>query len=127
MTEQKQTLEFKQMVLDQVMSGINGSCNYIAFGDDNTAPTENDIALGNEFYRKARTDIELTSEYSIVSAWLTSIEANNEEIKEYGIFKQDTAGQMMLRATDNTINKNEFIEVWVDFKISYEIEINSDL
>lgn len=117
-------LNFLELQRDYIKKSINENLLYVGFGDDNTDPTETDTTLGNEFYRKPRIDIELEPNFSIISAWLNSIEGNGEVIREYGLFKEDTAGQMFARGVKLDIEKNENIEVWVDFKIEYELELN---
>lgn len=117
-------LNFLELQRDYIKKSINENLLYVGFGDDNTEPTEADTTLGNEFYRKPRIDIELEPNFAIISAWLNSIEGNGEVIREYGLFKEDTAGQMFARGVKLDIEKNENIEVWVDFKIEYELELN---
>lgn len=96
--------------------------NYIAIGDDNTAPDISDTALGNELLRKS-LDVDSIKDtgdgtYRFQMRIALS-EANSEILREIGIFDQATiGGNMGARELLNTeITKTSDIEVVIILQI----------
>ena len=97
------------------------SYTHIAVGDDNTAATAADTALGNEFFREAFIDsVKDTGAATYTfSIQLGLTEGNGNTLREVGVFDAAAAGNMALR----TVLPTEFAktadkEVWIDVAVS---------
>jgi len=83
---------------------------HMAVGDDNTAATRADTALGSELTNDT-IDTTTTSDKQVEFTWtLLSTEENSESLEEFGMFNAG-GGDMLTRATNAAIAKTSSIEV----------------
>jgi len=68
----------------------SGTINYLALGDDNTAVSENDTALGNEVYRKTKNIYSHTNNVVNLDWYFTKANTNGT-YEEIGTFVDGTA------------------------------------
>ena len=92
---------------------------YIATGDDDTAVTVGDVALGNERFRKIYTQKSRSGNAFTAIAVLAADESNFT-IKEVGIFAGGSAtadsGTLLSRALVN-VEKNSNIEINIYYRL----------
>jgi hypothetical protein len=95
---------------------------WLGVGDDDTAPTIGDVALGNEFLRVERFEVDTSvSDEVLVNGEVGFGEANGEIIREFGWFEVNVAGDLLSRdVLVNEILKTSDISVVLPkrFKIS---------
>lgn len=71
--------------------GASGAVTYCAVGDDNTAPAEADVALGNETSRKALSDGNTNNAQTLLETFFNTSEAVDTH-EEFGFFIDGAAG-----------------------------------
>jgi len=69
----------------------SGEINYGALGDDNTAPTNADVALGNEVYRKLVSSQTFDDNIAYIDFFYTASDTNGT-YEEFGNFIDGAAG-----------------------------------
>jgi len=84
---------------------------YIASGTDNTDPSEDDTALGDEKARIQVTVESYTDNQVTFSVVVNSAQANGNTLRELGLFDTSTAGTCFLRETYGAITKTSSVEV----------------
>ena len=108
------TTGFLNTIRDAVKTETVSESSHLAVGDDDTAASANDTALGAEHTRKARQEYSTGTNDVIMSLFLGAVDANGENLKEVGVFDAAAAGNMMMRATFTTIAKSATVDVWID-------------
>lgn len=97
--------------------------NYLAIGDDNTASSRSDTALGGEILRKAPSSITYTGSVFTVKTVIDASEGNPSGgfILEAGIFADGTAsvdsGNLLSRAVVSIV-KNSNIVLYATWNMS---------
>ena len=78
-------------------------------GDDNTAPTVTDSALGNEQFRKALSDGNVSGTQAILELFVSSSDTNGT-FEEYGFYMDGTgttdSGVLLNRFTETKVKSN---------------------
>ena len=79
--------------------------------------------MGNETFRDAMDTFDKTSEVDKITAGLVigSTENNGNDVKEYGIFDDPSAGTMYLRDLLNTISKTSDIQLYIDVELTITV------
>lgn len=107
-------------ILRDIMLGVGGIPQWIALGTTNTAVSDTDVALGNEYYRAQVTRRISSTGKATYKLHLTTAEANGQTIQEIGLFvyaSYTTAGsplgggQLFARALVTPITKTVSIQV----------------
>lgn len=115
------TTTFLNSIKASIRAGIISTASHVAVGDDDTAPTAGDTALGNEVLRKARQEYTEGTSDVIISLFINSLEANGENLKEVGMFDAGAAGNLLQRNIFTTITKTAGLEVWIDIEEQIDV------
>jgi hypothetical protein len=91
--------------------------SHISSGDDNTAATVSDTALGNEVIRRLITTTQSDANTVTYSMLIASTQVVGQTLREAGIFNASTSGTMFVRFTHANIAKLNTIEVEYTIKI----------
>ena len=109
--------EWLAQVMCNTQSTTNNYLNYFAIGDDATAATAGDTALGNEIFRKEVSSSADDSNTANISTFIAANEAN-DDWEEWGHFVDGTAstdsGTLFSHYIDSTISKSSPDTVTVD-------------
>jgi len=108
--------EIKEAIKDNIIAEFT----HIAFGDDDTAETAADTALGNELETKARQESQELSDTVIISGYLSANDQNGNDIKEVGA-KDGASGNLQSRKVIETVSKTSSKELWFDEEIKVEV------
>lgn len=100
----------KELIAQSLSTGTITVPSHVAFGDDDTAFTTADTALGNEFERKAISDTDLQTTTIQWTATLTTVDGNGYDIKEVGLFNASSGGDMFIRETMYPVSKTSSFE-----------------
>ena len=111
-------------IVVQVQTDIDTTYTHIAIGDNNTAPTVGDIALGNETFREIFFQDGTTLTTFFAEIFLDTTENNGNDIKETGMFDAGAAGNMFNRSLTNVITKSTNVEAFIKHIINIQA-INS--
>lgn len=107
-------------ILRDIMLGVGGIPQWIALGTTNTAVSDTDVALGNEYYRAGVTRRLSTTGKATYKLHVTTGEANGQTIQEIGIFVYANytvsgsplgGGQLFARALVTPIVKDSSTQV----------------
>jgi hypothetical protein len=106
-----------QLLGDLSIGAATTGITYIAFGNDDTAATINDTALGNETYRKQVAFRSRSSQTITISSYLTTSEGN-ATYKELGHFGRDATGT----ANSGDLFNHTIITETKDSSITWTVE-----
>ena len=115
------TTNFLNTIKEGVKDKIDSEATHVAVGTDNTTPTSSDTTLGSEVLRKARQDYTEGTSDVVVSLWISSLEANGNDLKEVGIFNASSGGTLLTRETFTTISKSSNTELWIDIEEQIDV------
>ena len=96
----------------------------IALGTDGTAPTENDVALGNEISSTEKTwDVRTEGDFTIDYEYeLGAGEGNGLTFQEFGLMESVT-DSLYSRDTFTSVNKSSANEIQINLTIKLENEV----
>ena len=97
-------------IVSQVKTNISTTYTHIAVGDNNTAPTESDTALGNETDREAFFSSGTTLTTFFADIFLDTTENNGNDIEETGMFDAASGGNMFNRSLTNVITRPQMLK-----------------
>jgi hypothetical protein len=105
---------------DVIKDMVNTDWLYCAAGTGTTTPSASDTTLEGEISgtRKARQETTEVTASRTISYLLNSIEGNGSTIKKLAVFDADSGGTMhfvILLDSSDYIEKDNTVEVWVDF------------
>ena len=121
------TALYQTTSINDSVTELASNITHIAVGDDNTAPTTSDTALGNETYREALFDPITTTPVSVSATMFMDVTENNgNDIKETGTFNAGAGGTMYNRALTNVIAKDATNEVFIEINFLFS-SVNIDL
>lgn len=107
-------------ILRDIMLGVGGIPQWISLGTTNTAVSDTDTQLGNEYYRAQVTRRISTTGKATYKLHLTTAEANGQTIQEIGLFVYANyttsgsplgGGQLFARALVTPIVKTSSVQV----------------
>jgi hypothetical protein len=105
----------------QVLNDIDTTYGYIAVGDDATAPVVGNTTLGNETDREALFEAASIITNTIrMYIFLDTTENNGNDINEAGLFDAASSGTMFARSLSNSITKDAFTEVTMEYAITVD-------
>jgi len=110
------------LIKDLVSGDSTDNPSYGAVGADDTAPYASETTLVDEKVRKAITDYSSGNEETTFQVWIASTEGNGEDLEEVGLFNDVAAGDMVGRATFDTVTKTDVKEILIDYKVVYTDE-----
>ena len=102
-------------------TSLNTNVSHFATGDDDTTPTDDDTTLNKETYREALFDTDQKTYYIEFQSYQDSTENNTNSIKEAGLFDAGAAGNCYAHALTNNISKTSSVEVFLGFRITFEV------
>ena len=110
-------------MLDTLQDYYESNFSYLAVGTGTTSPSQSDTALESETLRKSRQEYERDDANGkfTVSMWVSTLEANGNDLGEAGVFQQSSGGIMYARETFTPITKTSDIEIWIDFEFTTEV------
>lgn len=112
----------RNLIRDRLDGSAEDPLSHFALGDDNTAASNNDTALGNEVFRAAFTAttadvLKLTIQY-----FLAPGSANGETLREAGLFNDATAGTLYARYVIGApITKTSAVSVTFTWELSWTV------
>jgi len=112
------TLVGRNQVRDLLITGTGPTLSHYAVGTGTTPAVAGDTSLQNEVFRDVATQIvELPGEVE-VTLYLSSTQANGNDITEAGIFTADLGGAMFARTVFSPINKTSNVAITFAHTIS---------
>ena len=110
-------------LFDDLQTYYTNNFNYLAVGTGTTAPSSSDTALGNEVLRKARQEYvrDDTNKKFTVSMWISTLEANGNDLTEVGVLDTNSGGNLFTREIFDAISKTSDIEIWIDVEYTTEV------
>lgn len=100
-----------QGIMAGLIAGNVAKPSHLAVGDDNTAVTSADTALGNETHRIQLTSSSVAGNVMTAYAYLPSSQGNGATLREAGIFNSSSGATLFARATISSIVKDSSISV----------------
>ena len=105
------TNKFKELIAKAINGEGFTAPTYLAWGDDNTAPTGGDTALGSELERNLKdSNIQQNNTVEIVGTLLTT-ELVGSTIKEAGLLNASSGGDLFIRNVFPDIEKTNQFEI----------------
>lgn len=108
--------------LDNIISYLNNTYNYLAVGIGDTPSTIDDTELDSELYRKITTNtINSSSINSNTIQYYSRFNiSNNSVIKELGLFSANSGGDMFFRKviSDIIVKDGYKLDVFVEVSVS---------
>jgi hypothetical protein len=112
------TLVGRNLVRDLLITGSGATLSHYAVGTGTTPAVAGDASLQNEVFRDVATQIvELPGEIE-VTLYLSSTQANGNDITEAGIFTASSGGAMFARTVFPAINKTSNVAITFAHTIS---------
>jgi len=114
-------------LLTQVVADLKTDLQTIfthgAVGDDDTAPTAADVALGNETFRDTIDEFDTAQTSAVVASLrIGTAENNGNNIDEVGFLDAAVAGNLWTRnILGTTITKTADIQVFLDNRITMTV------
>ena len=115
------TEELKNKLTEEAINQLSILFTHGAVGDNNTLPTSNQTTLVNEVFRKALEPIEINPTNILASLFISTTDANSENLVEVGYFDDDTTGNMWLRDLFDETLKTSDINLYLDAEITVEV------
>lgn len=112
------TKEFKELIAASLAGSTFTAPSHLAWGDDNTAPTEDDTTLGNELIINAKDTALLTGTTIEINGNLSTTDLVGSTIKEVGLFNASSEGALFMRNIFAEIEKTSGFEVDTSFIIT---------
>ena len=103
---------------DSFLTLLVSTITHIATGDDDTTPTINDTALGNQTIIEAVFDSGVGSTGAFFQMFQDTADNNGNDIKEEGLFDAASSGDMYTHNLTNVISKDSSTEVFIENKIN---------
>jgi hypothetical protein len=100
---------------------------HIATGDDTTAPTVSDTALGNETLIESTFEEFNTGTFVSIAMFQDTADNNGNTIAEVGLFDAASGGNCYQRSLTNSISKTSTVEAYIEVKTNVQVENTTTL
>lgn len=116
------TIGLFEYIVDNLDAGqnVDASAEYLGLGDGTTPEDKNNRSLNSEIYRKEVTDHADDGNELICSTFLGSDDAQNQTIREVGLFSAANGGTMFNHSTIPEIVKDRTNTMSIDVVLSFD-------
>lgn len=110
-----------QYIVDNldIDQSTNENASHLAIGTDDTTPTVNDSALGNEVHRNAVTSTTDGGSSLQITTLFDTGEANGNTLVEVALFTASSGGTMLNRAIISDVEKTDQKTLTVDVTLTF--------